>query len=789
MVGLFPPDDPSPLGRAMSAAFERVPALLAFRTTNKVGAVVVLATTVALAVGWRTWQARTRTRSVRLRAAGVVLASLVLVGASAPLWNGDLYPLGYTIPETWHEATDDLDAGDPAARVLALPGGTGGNYRWGMRSPDDLFPSLLDRPVAVRNTVVARGEPAANFLSTFDTQLAQGALAPGAIAATARLLGASDVLVRNDLLVEEIGGPDPVEVVRQASADPDLLEVARYGTPGTDTLPGRSGPATRADRAADPRNAAIPPLIRYEVADPVPVVRAAPTSSQVLVVGDGDAIPALAAAGLVDGTQPLRFLADLDDESFARAVADGGRVVLTDTNRRRAWDVNRTANATSATLAADDDIDAGDGATVTRWPDAPDDQTVSVVPGGARVGADRPGFGLHPFGRPSNAFDGDPSTAWLTGGFQTARGSSVWIELPEARRIEQIAITPFPSQPSVATAVRVRVGDKQVIESFPVPGEPVVVGIEPSTARRVEVTLLAQTSGSNPVGLSEISIDGTTITDVARAPRTLERLAGAADPATSERLAALPFDVVLTRARGAVADPGDDEEAQLDRRFHLPHDRTFQLTAEVAVAGTDEAAIDEARRGEASCRPVAVLDGEPVEAIITSSREELARGRARLEGCQPLRLDAGLHELRTIFGWRLDLVHLASASRDAGSDEEPGALDSSAGGVEVVSRSATRLELEVPASSEGHRYLRIGEAFDERWSLELDGRDAGPPIVVDGYATGWRIDGDAHRAVVTFGPQRAVEGTFMASALALVGITAVALLPAPASLRRRRSDA
>src|SRR5690606_14406735 len=43
MVGLFPPESPSPAGRGLLAVFERVPAALAFRTTNKVGSVVVLA--------------------------------------------------------------------------------------------------------------------------------------------------------------------------------------------------------------------------------------------------------------------------------------------------------------------------------------------------------------------------------------------------------------------------------------------------------------------------------------------------------------------------------------------------------------------------------------------------------------------------------------------------------------------------------------------------------------------------------------------------------------------------
>ncbi|MEZ5183474.1 MAG: alpha-(1-_3)-arabinofuranosyltransferase family protein [Acidimicrobiales bacterium] len=423
MVGLFPPDDLRPAGHVLLEIFERVPATLAFRTTNKVGAVVVLAETIGLVLAWRAWQARSRPLRRRARAAGVGAVALLLVAISAPLWNGGLYPLGFTIPGTWHQATDDLDAAGDASRVFVLPGGTGGNYRWGMRSPDDLFPSLLERPVAVRNTVVGRGDPAGNLLSAVDTAVAQGAAGERGISTAARYLGADAVLVRNDLLTEEIGGPAPSTVMRQVEADAGLAPLERYGRPGTDTVPGGSGRPSAEERRTYPTESRQPPLATYGVEEPIAPVRLAPTAAQVLVVGDGDALVPLAEAGIVDGTQPLRYVADLDDAEFAAAVAQGGRVVLTDTNRRRAWDINRTTNATSPTLEASDDIDGGNGSTTTRWPDDPDDQTVAEITGGATVGADPPAFGLHPFGRASNALDGDPTTAWITGGFSTARGA------------------------------------------------------------------------------------------------------------------------------------------------------------------------------------------------------------------------------------------------------------------------------------------------------------------------------------------------------------------------------
>ncbi len=86
--------------------------------------------------------------------------------------------------------------------------------------------------------------------------------------------------------------------------------------------------------------------------------------------------------------------------------------------------------------------------------------------------------------------------------------------------------------------------------------------------------------------------------------------------------------------------------------------------------------------------------------------------------------------------------------------------------------------------------MRLGEAYDTRWTLLVDGRDAGEPLLVDGYSAGWRVPAGAHHLEVVFSPQRAVRITFVASALSVVGVVAIALLPVPPPLaaRRRRRD-
>jgi len=770
MVGLFPPDDRYPAADLLLAVFERVPATMAFRTTNKVGAVLVLAETIGIVIAWRLWQARTIRRSRNVQLGAISLVLVLLIPLSLPMWNGGLYPLGFNIPSTWKQAARDLDKTGSDARVFVLPGGSGGNYRWGMRSPDDLFPSILNRPIVVRSTVVGRGDPSGNMLSAIDTAVAQGAGTRSSISTAARYLGADQVLIRNDLLTEEIGGPPPSRVVAQAEGDAGLDLVSTYGKAGVDTIPGLSGTPTKDQRDRAGADAKVYPLNIYDVKNPGQRVAIADTSDQVLVVGDGQSFVALSQLGIVDGAQPVRYVADLGDKAFANAVAAGGRVVLTDTNRRRAWDVNRAANATSPTLDAHGDIDAGSGATTTLWPDNSDHQSVSELTGGVRVGSSRPRFGFHPFGRSSNAFDGDPTTAWLSGGLSTAAGSTIWIDLPQRQRIEQITLHPANTEPSSVMAVRVRVGSKKVIEAI-TPGVPAKVDIQPSVADRVEVTILDQSEGANPVGFTEIDIDGLTLRDVTRVPLTLGKLTTMASSETRRALRQLPFDVVLTRERGTVEDHGDDEEAQLNRRFELVDARRFSFAAELSTTGADPELVQRAKDGETGCEQVALLDGDWLTARITSTNAELDAGTIRLEGCEPLDLSRGSHELQTVFGWRLDQVHLASAG------SEPLKEPSETEQVKILRRSATTIEMAIGESNVGERVLRLGEAWDPRWTLSIDGKDAGLPIVVDGYSSGWLIGPGSHRLVAHFTPQRAVEVSFVASAAGLVGVSALAVVP------------
>jgi hypothetical protein len=63
----------------------------------------------------------------------------------------------------------------------------------------------------------------------------------------------------------------------------------------------------------------------------------------------------------------------------------------------------------------------------------------------------------------------------------------------------------------------------------------------------------------------------------------------------------------------------------------------------------------------------------------------------------------------------------------------------------------------------------------------VDGVDLGPPVLLDGYAAGWRVDlpGTTHTARIWYGPQRVTDAGLAVSAASVLGCLVVFLLRAP----------
>jgi arabinofuranan 3-O-arabinosyltransferase len=580
MVGLFPPSTPSPFGRLLSAAFERVPGAIAFRTTNKAGALVALAYALLLGLGAAELLRRAAGRERPWRGAAAAAVAVVVALALLPAWTGGLYPIRYQVPGYWRELAADVNRGPDDTRVLLAPGASNTAYRWGMEGPDDLNLSLLSRPSVVRTTVPNGSFEQTNFLAALDLPLSTGDPDPGVVAAMARYLGVADVVVRNDQRWESFGGPRPSVVAKALAGDPSLRPAAAYGNPGQNTVAPVSDfyPPTQAAQ-----DAAVPPLRRYAVAGPRPIVRTEAARGAMLVDGDSFAIGSLVRLGLAEGEPAFRLLGSVTPAELAASVASGARVVVTDSNRRRAWGSFRTGQNYSPTLRADQPLPPS---TLSLFGD-PATQTVTRLEGAASVTATGSGSLLTatPFGKPEFAFDGDRRTAWTTGDFGGAVGQSITLRLEGPVEVGSIVLRPVLSEPGVQVAgVRVRV-DAGAVE-VPVPAEPEVrVDVPDATTSSVTVEITqVRGVGLNPVGFWEIGVPGVEVRQVARVPQTLRRLAGALSPADRARLDAAPIDVALTRQAGEAGDRFHDEERVLDRELWLPAARDFSVGG-VAAAG------------------------------------------------------------------------------------------------------------------------------------------------------------------------------------------------------------
>jgi arabinofuranan 3-O-arabinosyltransferase len=898
MVGLHPVESPTPYGRALRWAFETVPGLVALRTTNKAGGVLLLG--LALLVGLGAAAVAGRVRAPSRRALVLLPVTAVVAAGVAPALAGDLYPVRMPVPDYWRQAAADLDARG-SGRVLMVPGVARASYRWGYSGPDDLGNSLLARSSAVRTTVPNGSPYAANLLAGVDLALQDRALAPQALSTVADYVGAGDLLVRHDLVWEAAAGARPSDVAAALAADPGLRPAAAYGRRGEYT----GGP----DRNDAERE--LPPLQRYTVEGATGPVRAA--SAPLVVDGDPATMPDLVRAGLLTQRPAVLLAGALDDAGLRTALDAGGRIVLTDGNRRREWASQRLAGGVGPLLPADADP------APTRALFGAAEQTVLDVSGPATVSVTGRGlvFGPVPYGRAVAAFDGDRSTAWLAGNFGTGVGNAVTLRLARPGQVGQIVLHPYRGGQQRITTVRVRAGEVSRSVTLPVvaPSEGIAVPLG-AFAETVTVEITGVDGyGINPVGFTEIEVPGVRLIPAARLPTAfVDRLAGASGE-TRERVAQAPLDVVMTRLTSDPSTASDDEEARLDRDFALPDARTFRVagTLRAAVTSSDadldalagqrgavvtatssrafdfpalrgsyaldvradgapelgtawvpadpvvgewldvrfprrdvstvtitqagggggpadigyadraELVFDDGSRyvaplqptvtevpvrargarsvritllsrvggapvriadvdiagartrpGAVSAQPparcllVGTIDGRPLRVRVTGSAAALSGGQpvpVTTCGDQPLRLGPGRHALRGNGSWVLDALHLGDAGARAPATPRPPT-------VVVTERGGPTTVAQVGAA-EGPYYLVAGEGFDARWRARLDGQDLGPPIVVDGYSVGWRVeDGRPHRLVVEYAPQRAARVAY----IAFLGIFAVCVV-------------
>ena len=587
MVGSYPPDDPAPSGWLLLRAYDAVPGLASLRNTYKAGSGLMMGVAALAAVGVAVATRRLERRDPSRRALPGALAVVVVLAVSLPFWNGGLYPEREhvsDVPAYWQDALSYLDARPGTGRVLVLPGTTKTAYRWG-EPGDDIFDTYLRRhPNVVSNAFPLSGPEAANLVDALEARIADGTLRPGELGPIARALGVDRVLIRNDLDWErsQVARPADLDVVRH---DPGLRLDRSFGEKGQSVV----DPSDRSFPSRSERD--LPPVEVYAVEGTAPgdtpAGLARPDVAPLVVSGDGEAWPAAATAGLLDDDRPVVYSGDLDTEELTAALESGSPLVVTDTNRRRLTRIRGAVPTRSHTLGEGQDLDqpAQDlfgvpgSQSVAEFRDA---DTVEASSSGTRI------IGFQPWLRPANAFDGNYTTSWLTGGLEDPVGAYVRVNFAEPQTLDHLSLLPFlPTDAGRrVTDVSLHFSTGDPVSVHLEPGSTTEVRLPPRTTDLLEVRIDAVSrAGTAAVGFREIAIPGVDLTEVIAVPDDVVR-AAEGDTALREALTRAPLRYLFGRVVGTGAQ---DEEVAIRRSFRLADPRRFAIdgTLDLDVATTD----------------------------------------------------------------------------------------------------------------------------------------------------------------------------------------------------------
>jgi arabinofuranan 3-O-arabinosyltransferase len=234
--------------------------------------------------------------------------------------------------------------------------------------------------------------------------------------------------------------------------------------------------------------------------------------------------------------------------------------------------------------------------------------------------------------------------------------------------------------------------------------------------------------------------------------------------------------------------------------------------AEVGIPGLHAASLPATI--PTSCRSdLVTVDGAPLwVSVAGATSTALARQSLTISLCGPdaggLTLGPGTHTLRSATG------------QTTGFDIDQLALDSAPGGnamplasptllaaapvspspaVHVVSQTATTMHLSIhglaTSSHPSPVDLILGESINAGWKATVvGGGSLGRPVLLDGFANGWRLDpstlGSAVQdgtvsVVLQWAPQTRVDVALLISIVAILGCAVLALVPVGRRRRRR----
>ncbi|MFG1891862.1 alpha-(1-_3)-arabinofuranosyltransferase [Micromonospora sp. NPDC049051] len=500
--------------------------LAPFRNVHKLDPVLRLPLMLGFAHGVDAWATRLHRAATRRRPAGrlsrrlrpllFVPVLLLVLGAAAPAWLGQLRPgPGWSdLPPHWRAAATWLAERDALARTLMVPGSGFGQYEWG-RSVDEPLQALAGAPWAVRHQIPLGSAGNTRMMDTVESVLAHGRGSAGLADFLARS-GFRHLLLRNDIDRTQVDAP-PVAALRQALAgSPGITRVATFGS--TTTF-GRT-PGSPVDEAAGP----LPAVEVYEVQRPVAAASAVLAADVPTVSGGPESLLPLLEQGLVERDRPVVLAGD------RAGFRDGGDEswIVTDGLRRRERDIGRVRDNLSQTLTAAEASRQGRVALDLLPFPGDQHQTVATYQGVREVSASSAISFVDSFGPadpshlPFAAVDGDEHTAWHSAPLAGPVGQWLQVDLDTPREVDRVTLS-FVDDLGVGWPVtRFRLTtdrgsvDHEVARTL---GAHAYYTLPGSTSRvRVTVLAVAGERIDGGVGISDLGIPGTTPRRALRVP-------------------------------------------------------------------------------------------------------------------------------------------------------------------------------------------------------------------------------------------------------------------------------
>ncbi|MEO5839394.1 MAG: alpha-(1-_3)-arabinofuranosyltransferase family protein, partial [Acidimicrobiales bacterium] len=595
-VGAFASPTRTPAGAAFENASRQSNLVLSLRNTQRAAPLVALGLAAFLAAGL---SALSR-RHLRVAGASTLIIVVFVCGALPAQWREGLIAPRFSrreIPQYWLDATRALDRGE--GRILELPGIDFASYRWG-HTLDPITPGLVDRPVIARELVPVGSAPGVSLLGALDRSIQEGWFEPATLAIVARLLGATDIVIRNDLEYERYRTVRPQVIWPQVRAAPGLSSPQVFG-PHLPNVAAADRPLIdEIELTLDPNAPAPPEVAIFAVqAAPRAVLSAATTGAGTVIDGDGEGVLAAAAAGLLGLERlPLLFGGDVSATSAKDALGSGTVYIVTDSNRKRSQRWYALRDNVGATEPADSSVMLDD-VSDARLPvvdDEPDNAlTVVELRGAQRIWSSSYGgvFTLTPEERPTNAFDGDPRTAWRADLPSATSPPVIGIELGRDVSADAISLRDPLLRPGTQLVTRARVtldGARDIDVELPAErgNEPIRVNLDGKPFHKLEITILSAANFSDgSAGFGEIEIPGVKVEELTVLPTTVLEMLGSSSGSA-------PLAFTLSRQRANPAEPvRADPELSMRRILDLPAPLTLTVDGNARVsAGADETVLD-----------------------------------------------------------------------------------------------------------------------------------------------------------------------------------------------------